>query len=82
MTVKTKLKGTPAKIYKFCVKQESLSENDSENKIKIRWMVQKLWTDEVPTWQPTGAAILCILPSMHLMSKSTCGSCLDVCDSQ
>ena len=29
-----------------------------------------------------GAAILCILPSIHLMSKSTCGSCLDVCDFQ
>ena len=26
---------TPAKIYKFCVKQKSLSENDSENEIKL-----------------------------------------------
>ena len=35
-----------------------------------------------PLGSPLGAAILCILPSMHLMSKSTCGSCLDVCDFQ
>ena len=28
-------RGTPAKIYKFCVKQKSLSENDSENEIEI-----------------------------------------------
>ena len=34
-----------------------------------------------PLGSPLGAAILCILPSMHLMSKSTCGSCLDVCES-
>ena len=29
-------RGTPAKICKFCVKQKCLSENDSENEIKIR----------------------------------------------
>ena len=28
-----------------------------------------------PLGSPLGAAILCILPSIHLMSKSTCGSC-------
>ena len=30
-----RFRGTPAKIYKFCVKQKSLSENDGENEIKI-----------------------------------------------
>ena len=35
-----------------------------------------------PLGSPLGAAILCISPIMHLMSKSTCGSCLDVCDFQ
>ena len=33
--VACQIRGTSAKIYKFCVKQKSLSENDSENEIKI-----------------------------------------------
>ena len=50
--------GTLAKIYKFCVKQKRLSENDSENEIN-RMIGSKvmIWTNEVPTLQPTGGTL-------------------------
>ena len=53
-----------------------------KTKLKLDDWFKSYGPMKYPLGSPLVAAILRILPSMHLMSKSTCGSCLEVCDSQ
>ena len=49
-----------------------------KTKLKLDDWFKSYGPMKYPLSSPLGAASLCILPNMHLMSKSTCGSCLDV----
>ena len=67
---------------KVCVIKNCVSEKDSENELKLDDPFKDYRQMRTQLGSPLVAAILCILPSIHLTSKPACGSCLDVWDFQ
>ena len=75
------LKKNSSQNYTFCVKQKCLSET-VKTKLKSDDWFKGYGPIKYPFGSSLGATILCTLTSMHLMSKSTCGSFYDVWDFQ
>ena len=75
-------RGTPAKIYKFCVKQNSLLRMTVKTKLKLDDWFESYGPMKYPLGRPRGQPSCAYYPACTFMSKSTCVSCLEVCDFQ